>query len=253
MIRGLHRWPGLLALGVITVLALSGAALAVFPALERVSAPQADRGLSVATLAERVQTVYPGVEEIRRSPSGKITVYWFDAGAPGAAVIDPETGQGVASADPNQIARWLTNLHRSLFLGDAGRLTMALGAAAMLVFALWGVALVARRAGGWRHWFAPLRGPMAGRLHVELARFAVLGLTLSSVTALWMTAVTFGVLPEGDTAPAFPREVSMDTGAAPSEMPLLTQTPVAELRTLHYPYAGDASDVYTLQIAKGSG
>ena len=162
MIRALHRWPGLLALALVTVLALSGAALSVFPAAERLAAPQAEAGLTVAALAERIQAAYPGVEQIRRAPSGRITAYWFDQGAPGAAVIDPATGQGVASADPNPVERWLTNLHRSLFLDDAGRIAMAAGAAAMLVLSLSGAALVARRAGGWRRWFARLRGPLPG-------------------------------------------------------------------------------------------
>ena len=138
MIRALHRWPGLLALALVTILALSGAALSVFPAAERLAAPQAEAGLTVAALADRIQAVYPGVEQIRRSPSGRITAYWFDQGAPGAAVIDPVTGEGVASADPNQAERWLTNLHRSLFLGDGGRIAMAAGAAAMLILSLSG-------------------------------------------------------------------------------------------------------------------
>ncbi|WP_297977230.1 PepSY-associated TM helix domain-containing protein, partial [uncultured Amaricoccus sp.] len=195
MIRAFHRWPGLLALALVTVLALSGAALSVFPAAERLAAPQAGAGLSVAELATRVRGAYPGVEEIRRAPSGRITAYWFDDGVPGAAVIDPATGEGVASADPDPTRRWLTNLHRSLFLGDGGRIATAAGAAAMLVLALTGAALVARRAGGWRRWFAPLRGPLAGRLHVKIARLAVLGLALSAATALWMTASTFDLLP----------------------------------------------------------
>ena len=48
--------------------------------------------------------------------------------------------------------------------------------------------------GGWRRWFARLRGPLAGRLHTEIARVAVLGLLLSSVTALWMSAETFEIV-----------------------------------------------------------
>ena len=253
MIRALHRWPGLMALALVTVLALSGAALSVFPAAERLAAPQAEAGLTVATLAESIQAAYPGVEQIRRASSGRITAYWFDQGAPGAAVIDPATGQGVASADPNQTQRWLTNLHRSLFLGDGGRIAMAAGAAAMLVLSLSGVALVARRAGGWRHWFAPLRGPLAGRLHVEIARLAVFGLVLSSTTALWMTASTFDLLPDGGAALAFPVEVSGETGFALDQMPALRQTPVAELRELSFPYPGDATDVFTLKTDRGTG
>lgn len=253
MIRELHRWPGLLALALVTILALSGAALSVFPAAERLAAPQAEAGLTVAALADRIQAVYPGVEQIRRSPSGRITAYWFDQGAPGAAVIDPATGEGVALADPNQAERWLTNLHRSLFLGDGGRIAIATGAAAMLILSLSGAALVARRTGGWRHWFARLRGPLAGRLHVEIARIAVVGFVLSSTTALWMTASTFDLLPDGGAIPAMPTEVSEATGFAPDRMATLQQTPVAELRELSFPYPGDATDVFTLKTDRGTG
>ncbi|GGH63244.1 N-acetylglucosamine transferase [Frigidibacter albus] len=252
MIRAFHRWPGLLALALVTLLALSGAALSVFPAAGRLAAPQAEAGLTVATLAERILPVYHGVEQIRRAPSGQITAYWFDQGAPGAAVIDPATGMGAGSADPNQTERWLTTLHRSLFLDDTGRLVMAAGAAAMLVLALSGAALVLRRMGGWRRWFARLRGPLAGRLHVEIARVAVFGLLLSSATALWMTASTFGLLPDGAAALAMP-EVSGQTGAAFAQMPTLAATPVAELRALSFPYPGDATDVFTLKTDQGTG
>ncbi len=75
MIRALHRWPGLLALALLTILSLSGAALSVFPAAERIAAPQSQAGLTVAALASRIQAVYPGVEQVRRSPSGRITAY----------------------------------------------------------------------------------------------------------------------------------------------------------------------------------
>lgn len=252
MIRALHRWPGLLALALVAILALSGAALSVFPAAERISAPQADAGMTVATLAGRIQGAYPGIEQIRRAPSGRITAYWFDQGTPGAAVIDPATGQGVASADPNQTQRWLTNLHRSLFLGDSGRMATAVGAAAMLLLAISGSILVARRAGGWRHWFARLRGPFAGRLHVEIARIAVVGLVLSSTTALWMTASTFDLLP-GSSVPTMPAGVSGKIGFAPDQIAVLGETPVAELRALSFPYPGDTTDVFTFKTDAGTG
>ncbi|TIQ27793.1 MAG: N-acetylglucosamine transferase [Mesorhizobium sp.] len=253
MIRALHRWLGLPALVLVTLLSVSGAALSVFPAAERISAPQAEQAMSAADLAARIKSVFPEVEQIRRSPSGRITAYWFDGGAPASAVIDPATGAAVGPADPNPAQRWLTNLHRSLFLDDAGRIAMAAGAAAMLVLAVSGSMLVARRAGGWRRWFAPLRGPLAGRIHVELARAAVLGLLLSSATALWMTASTFGLLPDRAVVPSLPSAVSGTMGATLTSMPLLAATPVSSLRELNFPYAGDATDVFTLKTDSGIG
>ncbi|MCF7698944.1 PepSY domain-containing protein [Loktanella sp. M215] len=253
MIRVTHRWPGLLALALLLVLTISGAVLSVFPAAERLSAPQAAADLTVAALATRIVTAYPGVEQIKRSPSGKVTAFWFDGDTPGSAVIDPATGQGAGSADPNPVERWLTTLHRSLFLDDTGRIVSAIGAGAMMVLAISGVLLVRRRVGGLRRWFTRLRGPLAGRIHVEIARVAVVGLALSSLTALWMTASTFGLIPDTAAMPAFPAQVSGQTGVALSSVETLQNTPVADLRALSFPYAGDATDVLTLTTDSGTG
>ncbi|OYX40849.1 MAG: N-acetylglucosamine transferase [Rhodobacterales bacterium 32-67-9] len=253
MIRALHRWPGLIALVIVIVLALSGVALSVFPAAERLAAPQLVAGQSVADLAARVAATHPGLEEIRRAPSGKITAWWFEGGAPGSAVIDPATGADVGSADPNPAERWLTNLHRSLFLDDAGRLVMTAGAAALLVLTLSGAALVARRTGGWRRWFARLRGPLAGRLDVELARIAVLGLALSATTALWMTASTFDLLPDGAARPADPAAVSGQMEFPLERMAALRVVPVKSFRKLSFPYEGDPQDMFTLSTDMGTG
>ncbi len=95
MIRALHRWPGLLVLVLITVSALSGAALSIFPTMERLAVSRADAGLTVVELASRIQIAFTGVEQIRRAPSGRITAYRFEGGVPGAAIIDPSTGQSV--------------------------------------------------------------------------------------------------------------------------------------------------------------
>jgi sulfite reductase (NADPH) flavoprotein alpha-component len=138
MLRQIHRWPGLLAAALILALALSGAALSLFPALERLSSPAAISSQTVGDLAAKVLAAHPGVEQIRRSPSGRITAYWFEGDVAGAAVVDPATGQDVASADQGAVQRWLTDFHRSLLLGDAGRYGSAVGAVAMLLLALSG-------------------------------------------------------------------------------------------------------------------
>lgn len=254
MIRSLHKIPGLAAALLIAVLAISGALLSVFPAAEKLATPaQGEPTLSVGDLADRVLVAFPGVEQIRRSASGQITAFYFDAGKPGSTVVDPATGRGVASAEPSAFRRWLTNLHRSLFLGDAGRIASAAGAASLLILSLSGLALTLRRVGGWRRYFSRLRGPLSGRMHVEIARIAVAGLLLSSVTALWMTAGTFDLVPDGANVPPFPTAVSGGTGIAPSKIPFLRETPVATLRELTFPFAGDATDAFTLKTSTGEG
>lgn len=253
MLRALHKFPGLIAGLLIVVMTLSGTVLSVLPALEVAQAPaQSEPDLTVATLAERVATAYPGVEQIRRAPSGQITAFYFDAGRPGAVIIDPATGLGLTAYEPSAFQRWMTNLHRSLFLGDTGRWIAAAGAASLLVLSISGLMLTLRRVGGWRRFFSRLRGPRMGRLHVEVARVTVVGLLLSSATALFMAASTFELLPP-DNVPTFPTEVSGQTGALPATMDLLRNTPLDALREMSFPYPDDPSDVFTLKTHLGEG
>jgi sulfite reductase (NADPH) flavoprotein alpha-component len=252
MFRSLHRWFGLIAGALVVILAISGAALSVFPAADAISSP-ASGGITVAQLASRVEAAHPAIDEIKRAPSGRITAYYTEGDQQVAAVVDPETGASLGEATESPLLRWLTNLHRSLFLGDGGRIVTALGAASMLLLTAFGLVVMARRAGGWRFILKPVRGTGDGRLHTVTSRLALPGLLLSSLTALWMTASTFGLLPEGAGAPAFPAEVSGRTGVALGTVEILKETPVSALRSLTFPASGDATDAFALKTETGQG
>ena len=252
MFRLLHRWFGLIAAVLLIVIAVSGVALSVFPAAETLTTP-ASADISVAQLAQRIQQTIPSVEQIKRAPSGRITAYYSEGDKALSSVIDPETGAAVAPAAPNPVERWLVDLHRSLFLGDAGRMTSAVAAGAMLLLTVSGLFVMARRAGGWKNILKPVKGSGDGRLHSVIASLALPGLLLSSLTALWMTAATFSLLPQGADAPAFPNGVSGRTGVAVSTIDALKAIPVDQLRSLTFPVSGDATDVFTIKTSEGQG
>ena len=251
--RILHRWFGLVLSVLLVVTALSGTALSIFPAIESAQALATESELTVAELADRVFAKHPGLEQIKRSASGKITVWWFDGDQPKSSVIDPSTGQDLTPANPSQAQRWLTNLHRSLFLGDVGRFTVAGGALFMLLLSITGAVFVARKTGGWRRWFARLRGPLAGRLHTDIARIAVFGMGFSAITALWMSAETFELIPVDSLNTKVIAQVSGKTGLPLLDLPELRANKVIELRELSFPAADDPEDVFTLKTVKGTG
>jgi sulfite reductase (NADPH) flavoprotein alpha-component len=248
MIRLLHRWPALIAAVILSLLGLSGAMLSVFPALET-SRTASTVGLSVAGLATRILATNPGVTEIDRSATGQITAF-FDSGSAAPQLIDPTTGARLGDVTTSGFYQFLIEVHRSLFLSDTGRIIMAVAAFAMLGLALSGLMLLARRSGGWRKLFLPQQG--TGGFHAALGRLAIVGLTISAITALWMTAATFGLLPQS-APPAFPAKVSGQSGVAVADIAVLTQTPVAALDQLIFPAAGDPTDVFTLKTSAGQG
>ena len=171
MLRKLHGLPGLVAALLLLVLATSGVILSVVPALERSTAtiPAAGK-ISVADLAERVVAHYPGTQQIERSLSGEVVVYYSRDGQPSADLVNPLTGASIAPYQPSAFLRWVKNLHRSFLIDDAGRMLAGVLAALMVLICLSGIFMLARRMGGWKAIFRPIAGSGGPRIHAELAR-----------------------------------------------------------------------------------
>lgn len=255
MLRKLHSVPGLIAAIVLTIMALSGTVLSLNPALERARTPALAGGvLDVATLASRVNAQYPSLDKIVRRPSGEIVAYYASGGESRASRIDPSTGAGIGPYAPSPAMRWVTNLHRKLLLGDAGRIAAGVAAGFMLLLGTSGLALLARRMGGWRHLAGRIRGSGLQRVHNEIARIALVGLMLSAATGLIMSLTTFGVVPERQTAElAYPDYASVRAPLPVARLTALKAVDVTALRELAFPAPQNPHDVYALSTSKGSG
>lgn len=255
MLRRIHSLPGLIVALLLAVLAISGAILSIDPAIERLGTRVPGNGrISVATLADRVARHYPGVEQIQRSPSGTIIVYYSRDGRTGVERIDPLSGQGIGPYAPSTFTRWVKNLHRSFLAGTPGRAVAGLSALTMLALCLSGMALLIKRVGGWRQLARPLRGNFSQRWHAELGRVAVFGLLLSALTGLYMSAATFGLASDGtQDEPDFPTVATTGPAAPIDTLSALLATDLNDLRELVYPNPGSAGGFYSLRTAQGDG
>lgn len=255
MLRQLHGLPGLLAGLFLMTIAVTGAVLALEPAMDRAAAVIPPAGeVNVAELAGRVVAHYPGTEQIERGSSGGVIVYYSRDGQPGADLVNPLTGEGIAPYEPSAFFTWVKDLHRAFLLDDAGRAMAGVMAALMVLLSTSGILLLVRRTGGWAALFRPLAGSGNKRVHSELARFAVLGLLLSALTGSYMSAQRFGLLPETfETRPTFPAEVSGGQPAPVGNLSALSEVDLSELRELVFPYPDDPRDVYSLTTSRGSG
>jgi sulfite reductase (NADPH) flavoprotein alpha-component len=253
--RCLHSLTGLIATLIVMFMAITGAILSLAPALEAASARTAGAVTTVATLAGEVAASLPGVERITRSASGLVVAYYTDAGgARHAAQIDPSTGAVLAPYEPSGFFAYITELHRSLFFGQGGHAVAGLAAAGIALLAISGVFLLAARMGGWRQLFARVKGTLSQRWHTSLARLAMAGLIVTALSGLYMSAVNFGFVSDGSSSTfAFPPTGSGGTPAAVDTLGALVQTPLASMRELIFPAAGDAADVFTITTSAGQG
>lgn len=258
MLRKLHSQLGVWGAVLLLILAVSGAALSISPMQDRLAAHQPATGqVSVAALAGKVSANHPGVTQIERTPNGTLIVYYGDGERTSAVVVDPETGVALAPYEPASWARWVKNLHRSLFLDTEGRIVTGLGAALMLVVCVSGAFMLAAYLGGWRKLFHPVRGTLSERLHGVLGRAAFIGLIISATTGLFLSATSLELLSEGQEAePAYP-----DAGVAaepavplsPQALAALQAVDINDLRELVYPYPDDPADNYSIVTNTGAG
>ena len=255
MIRRLHSLVGLVAAVLAIVLAISGAILSLDPTLDRLGATVPAKGrISVATLAGRVARHYPRVEQIQRTPAGTILVYHDRDGLVGIDRVDPLSGQGIAPYVPSALSRWMKNLHRSLLLDTPGRAVVGILAVIMLVLSLSGVVLLVKRVGGWRHLAGPLRGTRFQRWHAQVGRIIVLGLVLSASTGIYLSAITFELISDGEqNEPDFPATVATGPAAPVAALPALQAVDLGDFRELVYPYPDDPAAVYSLSTTQGDG
>ena len=255
MLRQIHALPGLIAALLVAMLAVTGAVLSLDPVLERAGTTLPKVGqISVAALAEAVTANHREVDRIVKTASGSVIAYYFDGDRAAADLVDPATGLTTGPYAPSDFIRFVTNLHRSFLMGDAGRAAAGIGALAMVVLAISGAMMLAARLGGWSAILRPIRGTTSQRLHAELGRFAVLGLILSALTGCYLSLATFGVLPDGAIAqPRVPTEVNGGARAPVGQLAALKAVDLTDLRELTFPNAGDLNDVYVLTSAQGIG
>ena len=255
MLRWLHKVLALSVVLPLTALVISGSVLSVMPALERAGAISYPvDGISVAELAGRTAGTHPGVEQIKRLPSGKVVAFHAGIDGPVATVIDPSSGEPVSNYAPSAFERWMTNLHRSFFLGDGGRMAAGAAALALLVLTLSGLQMTVRRMGGWARLLDRSRGGAMERLHADLGRLAALGLIVSTLTALFLSLTTFGVIPDGQSqAPAYPTTMQGGPALPVAEIDALRGVDLSQLRELTFPNPADPTDFFRLTTAAGEG
>lgn len=253
MLRQIHSLAGLLGALLLALMGITGAVLSVDPALDRLDAT-AQRGVTVAQVLGRVSARFQGVEQVQRTASGTLLVFYSNDAATGAVVVDPVDGKTLAPYAPSQVSRWTKQLHRSLFLDTPGRLATGAAALVMAVLCVSGLLLLVKRVGGLARLIAPLHGNRSQRWHAEGARLAVAGLLLSALTGAYMSAATLELISDGAQAePDFPARTAGGPPLQPSSLDALKATPFAELRELVFPMSGDPSAVYTLRTTHGDG
>ena len=208
LLMRLHFWVGMFVGPFILVAAATGLIYTITPQLDQLiysdalSVPAAGRTLDLRTQVAAASAAVPDgtVTQIRPAPDPQSTTrVTFDA--PGVredfgrtAFVDPHTGQVRAVLDtfgewlPTRA--WIDELHRTLHLGDVGRVYSELAASWLWVLAVSGIAVWVvrrRRRARVRRTLLPENSRGRARVrswHATVGLWAAVGMLFLSVTGL---------------------------------------------------------------------
>ncbi|WP_162651886.1 PepSY domain-containing protein [Lentilitoribacter sp. Alg239-R112] len=251
--RSVHSLSGLIIGLLVSVVAFTGAYLSVEPMLERIPVATS-HGISVAEITHMANQKVTGIERIERKASGAVLIHGLSQNEVSTSVLNTKTGEVTPQTPRSVTMSFMNELHRSIFLGDFGRIIAGISAICLLFISYSGLVMLAKRMGGWTKIFSSARGTKSQRLHIDIARVTMAGFTLSAITGLYMSMVTFAVLPDASTETLpFPEEVAIGSPISPADMSALLSVPLSNLRELTFPYPDDPTDVFTIKTASGAG
>jgi len=244
-----HRYGALLVSVVLIPIALSGALLSSRVVVEQISEyGQELSGKNLSDVLLQVEEKYPGIEYLERSQSNALILHYRENNRITKVFIDVNSGEVLGSYKSSEFYSWLQSFHRSFFIGSAGRFVVGLCAFILVILTVTGVVLTARRQGGYRYFFGKPKGRGIGKLHVSLGQITLLPLLLLSTTGVYLSLISFHLLPDGSAqSPVYPESREALVPVTASSFSEFSTLPMSKFQSISFPIVEDWFDVYTVK------
>lgn len=251
--RQAHMWLAAFCSVFLLLAATTGLILALSTARDHMHNPVPREALAqplseaVSKLSER----YGELTSLEVGHGGVVVLEaWGADGEEVRLVVDPITGDSLGDPrEPSEFIRWITSLHRSLFLHDLGRVFVGGFTCLFLLILLTGIVLLAKQM-GLRKLLSPLGAlPLSGRLHLEVGRWLFIPLLLVASTGSYLFMYRMGIIPQSTSSVEVFSSPQSSSGEilSLSEIPSLGEITLAEVRRLDFPLMDD--EPYILQLA----
>ncbi len=250
MWRRFHSLTGLMLGLLVTVVALTGTVLATRPVYEAAASGASSGDLSVADFLRNISKANPKVtgERLVLMPSGDWKLTCSERNRRREHIVHPASGVFARQRKEPELYVFMRTLHRSFFLGDDGRIVPGVAGLTMAVLLVTGIALLVRRVGGLRRSLSSIQGRDSGALHASVGRLALFPLLVMSASALYLSGITFDLIPAGSgRAPAYPESLRELDAVAPWDLHGLREMPLSSAQEIVFPIPEDWFDVWAVK------
>jgi sulfite reductase (NADPH) flavoprotein alpha-component len=233
---------------------ITGIILAFEPVLGKIQPYRSDH-FSELTLAQTLPVLKKSgaeISELSVDANQFVQIKGSDAdGNNLTAYVDPQTGKILGIPSPQSaFFQWITALHRSLFLHEAGRFFIGLTAFLLLLITVSGTMLIIQRQRGVRRFFSRIvRENFAQYYHVVLGRLSLIPIFVIALSGTYLSLARFGLVGEEKVSP----KIDFDVIQAKPERNLadfavFQNTRLADVQSIEFPFSEDVEDYYTLKL-----
>lgn len=252
--RYAHLALALVSCVFISLASLTGIILAIDAVNEKLP-PYKVENFDTITLAESLpilRKTYPEISEISVDHNGFVTLQGMDADDNDVtAYINPATGKILgAPQKKSEFIQWVTSLHRSLFLHEAGRLFVGVNAFLLLLIVISGTALIVQRQSGFKRFFGKItKDGFYQYYHVIFGRLMLIPVFVLALTGTYLSMDRFHLFGE-DTVK---HDIKDADQTIPEQQDVATfsvfkNTKIAEVQKIEFPFTDDADEYYTLKL-----
>ncbi len=210
--------------------------------------------LNLSEVLHVLSEAYSEITEISVDEKRFVTLKGFDEdGEKINAYIDPHTGKilGVPQQQ-SEFYKWVTALHRSLFLHELGRFFVGLTAFLLLLITISGAVLVVQRQQGLRRFWSKIaKDYFAQYYHVVLGRLMLVPVFIIALSGTYLSLVRFGIFPEKKITHNITVDDIEDIPVKQSikDFNVFKSTLLADVQSIEFPFADDdPEEYYTLKL-----
>lgn len=235
---------------------LTGVVLAVDAAGEKLK-PYSVENFGSITLAESLPALrkaYPEISQISVDHNGVVTLQALDANFNEIeAYIDPRTGKILGTPEKkSEWIQWVTSLHRSLFLHEAGRIFVGVNAFLLLLITISGTALILQRQRGVKRFFNKITKDSFNQYwHVVLGRIMLFPIFTLALTGTYLSMERFHLF--GEELP-IEHKIKTPYGNTHKQQdlattPLFKNTYLADVQKIQFPFTDAPEEYYIIKLA----
>ncbi len=227
------------------VASLTGGLLAFEPIINKAKPYQTfgTDDISIATTLEKLQkNNTKEIYTLKNEKKGHIVAQLSD----GRFYINPQNGKILGKIQrQTNFFKFLTNLHRSLFLKTKGRATIGIVSFILVLITITGILLILKR----QAFFSNVTKETSEQFyHISLGRLLLIPILIIAITGVYLSLQRFKFIPKDKKRITVNKQISNKKNIAIKDFPVFKNTMLSDMEELKFPFSEEQDDYFHLKL-----